>query len=104
MEAVKHGHVDIAAWLHDHGKEKFDVNQSISWHLKGSLFAALHDCPPDVRIQMIIMLLGEGVDQNRMYAAVIGTPLQAALQQQQDRSEIFNLLLEHGATSNAHVK
>ncbi|KAL4882371.1 ankyrin repeat-containing domain protein [Aspergillus karnatakaensis] len=103
MEAVMHGHVDIAAWLHIDSGTDVDLNQVATWDRKGPLFAALQDCPPNTRLEMIKMLLGGGVDPNHTSTVVRGTPLQAALQQRQDRDKIVQLFLEHGADPNARV-
>ncbi|KAL4907647.1 hypothetical protein BDW74DRAFT_111478 [Aspergillus multicolor] len=103
VEAIKHSQATVAEWLCD--AAKFDVDQEMVKYPKRALFTALQDCSTSHRYRTIEMILLKRADPNRTYAAVTGTPLQAALQMKEpDRQHIVDLLLSSGADPNARTR
>ncbi|KAJ5698986.1 hypothetical protein N7462_000991 [Penicillium macrosclerotiorum] len=67
---------------------------------KGGLIAALQDCPPTQRPEVLNMLLQHGLDPNMRYPGSPRTPLQVALKRKDSKSAL--VLLKHGATVDLH--
>ena len=100
-EAIKNGMLHVVRWLLNREGSSL-AKWTSPWH-KTPLFIALHNCPSRIRLEMVQLLLKNGVDPNgRGGLEISQTPLQRAIQN--GDIDIAMLLLKCGADPNTVAK
>ncbi|KGO68093.1 hypothetical protein PITC_053510 [Penicillium italicum] len=96
-EAIKSGMLHVVRWLLSREGSSL-AKWTSPWH-KTPLFIALYDCPSQMKLEMVQLLLENGVDPSgRGGLEIAQTPLQRAIQN--GDSNIAMLLLKWGADPN----